>query len=64
MKITKRDLYFIFNSAHDNYTKNTNNGLTEQEFRTKCYIDAFARYFELEDRIEYEERIPYIPPED
>lgn len=63
MKITKKDLSKIFDMALNNYTNDSSEGLTEQQFRTKCYIEAFVGYLNVE-RPEYEERIPYDPPEE
>ena len=53
--VTPYNLDVIFSNATDRYVSTRQEQLTEQQFRTKCFMEAVLNHLNIDD-VKFEER--------
>lgn len=62
-KVSNDELRDIFDVAVDIYVNSNKGELSHQQFLAKCYLKACARTLGVEG-FEFEEKVPFSPPEE
>lgn len=57
MKIRRRDLRLIASKAKENYVNLSHNGLEDDEFKVKCWIEAVSTVLRLDLKVRYPETV-------